>query len=68
MWQHVVYNTDGSINILPAQINQMVQGNGRYSPPAGYGAMVQRVDLQSDAGSSSTIWNSNWYEPWRGSI
>lgn len=68
MWQHVVYNTDGSINILPAQINQMVQGNGRYAPPASYGAMVQRVDLQSDAGSSSTIWNSNWYEPWRGSI
>lgn len=68
MWQHVVYNTDGSVNVLNPQVNQPVQGNGRYVPPAGYGAMVQKVDLQSDGGSTSTIWNSNWYEPWRGSI
>ena len=68
MYQNVVYYQNGTMAIIPLDDNQPVQGNGRYVVPQRFGGTVRRIDTQSSEGSTSTIWDIKWSEPWRGSV
>lgn len=67
-WQRVTYNQNGTITVSNPDLNQPVQGNGRYAVPRMFGLVAKRIDLQSSEGSTSRIWDYRWTEPWRGSV
>ena len=66
MFTRVIYWQNGHITVMPAGINQPVNGAGRYQVPLGFGNMARRVDIHSPEGSITSDWSVNWYEPWKG--
>lgn len=67
-WQEITYQNNGTIVVGNLDRNQPVQGNGRYAVPRRWGGYGRRIDLASDGGSVSTIFDIKWYEPWRGHL
>lgn len=67
-WNHMIVYQNGEIEVGPFHRNQPVQGNHVFTVHPRFGFVANKIDLQSYEGSTSTIWNYKWFEPWRGAV